>query len=1013
MAYTWAPWSRTDTPGLARRILPEAGRYLRLDLPLPRDATPKERREALDAVLGAVRAERLRFDAVPVDTALVQVRSPGEVMDGHATPLDVAALLCGACAGAGLLAVLAVAVRGAPVVLVGLTRGIGEWAAVPLFAEGVSRDEAAIRALSGAYAVVDPLDLLSGVPARRVTDPPECFPVERPDAPRGPAGSDPSTPQGPDGSAGRVGDRRGHPRGVPGWRVGDFRGARERTDGFPAGFELLFAVDVATEWCARGVEPLRLSGHDDIVVANGQAVSLTDPIPKPAVPLVRPLARPVRATFPRDRAFVGRTRELAVLRAALAPGAVVTLAGPPGSGRTAVLRELAHNASGEDFPDGVVCLDGSGDLLFDLFQVFYATDRPYRPSPHELAWYLAGLRALVLVDDAELPRAHQDRLLHDLPGLALVLATTVPDTGGIVVTLPPLGAHDAAELFAARLGRRLDDRENAAAAAAWRDVGGHPAALAAAAEHLRAGEPGSGPRHVATVFHRLPPPQRDVLALLAALEVPVAADHLSAALGTACHEALWALMERGLVDGGPLRFRATPYVCAALAPEINARVWHERMLGHLAVWIELNAGDRDRVLADQALLVRMAVWSDRAGYGERAVALLRAVEDSLVLSGRWETAGRVALIAGGAAIPALALAQLLEAGASAATGPASVSGVAGGTGLSDAASSAGPGMSGSSGGASSAASSGSAGGAGGGAAGGSLVTGKTLVACVTATTLATGGLTGTVQAQTSFKERSQVSGAVSAPRELSFGRVALGWNREKTITLTNVGPAPLTLSPKVASQDFSVVGGTCTTGAVRPGDPCTLRLRFQPARAGTRAASLYAGQAVVALSGKGLPTLATGQLTGTYRLAKVAYSCRIPEAPPEMCAAIKQEVQAELQREVASAPPIPIRQVVPCAGTKCAYRVDDPWWGTFTIHPYTLGGYVVLDSGLQADVQDQVDQMARNLGSNAQVQVTSVSARLVVRRGAPRIVVSAAMTALVSGRTLHSQESYTYDFTRQ
>lgn len=219
MAYTWAPWSRTDTQGLARRVLPEAGRYLGLGLPpVPRDASADDRRWALDAIVTAIAKERLRYDSVPVDTALVQVRAPAEILDGHATALDVAALLSGACLGAGLLAVLAVAERGDPVVLVGLTAGLGGWGSVDLFAEGVTRDEAALRSLcrGGDYAVVDPLTLLSGTAASRTPD----------------------------------------------------------ADAFPGGFRLLFAVDLATEWCGRRVEPLRVGGHEEIAVGGARLMSV-------------------------------------------------------------------------------------------------------------------------------------------------------------------------------------------------------------------------------------------------------------------------------------------------------------------------------------------------------------------------------------------------------------------------------------------------------------------------------------------------------------------------------------------------------------------------------------------------------------------------------------------------------------------------------------------------------------------------------------------------------------------
>lgn len=429
------------------------------------------------------------------------------------------------------------------------------------------------------------------------------------------------------------------------------------------------------------------------------------------------------------------------------------------------------------------------------------------------------------------------------------------------------------------------------------------------------------------------------------------------------------------------------------------------MFGHLAVWIELHGGDRDRVLADQALLIRMARWGHEAGYGERALLLLRAVEESLILAGRWESARRVSLVVGvsavAAAIPALALATSTSAGA------ASASGVSGGS-------------------AGAAGSAGTAGSAGGSGAAGALVTGKTIATCLTAATLATGGLSGAAQAADLYRERQEVSGALSIPREVAFGRVQLGWHRDRTITVANVGSSPNRVTPTMTSSIFSVAGGTCR-GTLRPGGTCTVTVRFQPDGGGSRTAVLLLGTASVALSGTGLPTLTSGELTGFFRVSKVAYSCRIAEAP-EVCSGLQQQVQPlvkQLEQE-AKAAVMPVRQVVPCAGNACAYRVDDAAWGSFTIHPYAQGGYTVLDSGLQADVQAQVDQSVQAFrdalagsGATVNVRVVQVTARLTVRgKGSGlRIVVSAWMTAQLSGPgvrpvTLNSVESYTYDFKR-
>src|SRR5688500_9778131 len=48
------------------------------------------------------------------------------------------------------------------------------------------------------------------------------------------------------------------------------------------------------------------------------------------------------------RPLVGRSRELALLREALAPGRIVTVLGPPGVGKTRLARELAEELAWPD-----------------------------------------------------------------------------------------------------------------------------------------------------------------------------------------------------------------------------------------------------------------------------------------------------------------------------------------------------------------------------------------------------------------------------------------------------------------------------------------------------------------------------------------------------------------------------------------------------------------------------------------------------------------------------------------
>ncbi|MFL5888572.1 MAG: choice-of-anchor D domain-containing protein, partial [Solirubrobacteraceae bacterium] len=98
---------------------------------------------------------------------------------------------------------------------------------------------------------------------------------------------------------------------------------------------------------------------------------------------------------------------------------------------------------------------------------------------------------------------------------------------------------------------------------------------------------------------------------------------------------------------------------------------------------------------------------------------------------------------------------------------------------------------------------------------------------------------------------------------LKFGRVRVGvTSPAQTVTLTNVGSAPMTISA-IAKEgtnpdDFVGLTETCTAlGTLGPGQSCSASVAFHPTATGTRAATLTMTDTAprnphhVALSGTG------------------------------------------------------------------------------------------------------------------------------------------------------------------
>ncbi|HEU5341074.1 choice-of-anchor D domain-containing protein [Edaphobacter sp.] len=100
------------------------------------------------------------------------------------------------------------------------------------------------------------------------------------------------------------------------------------------------------------------------------------------------------------------------------------------------------------------------------------------------------------------------------------------------------------------------------------------------------------------------------------------------------------------------------------------------------------------------------------------------------------------------------------------------------------------------------------------------------------------------------------------PTSLTFTAQAVATaSAAQTITVTNTGNAPLTVSSITASGDFNETD-TCTAAIVAPSSTCSIQVRFLPTATGSRTGTLTVygnvagGQATVALTGTGTPAAA-------------------------------------------------------------------------------------------------------------------------------------------------------------
>ncbi|KDN83572.1 hypothetical protein KCH_50540 [Kitasatospora cheerisanensis KCTC 2395] len=196
---------------------------------------------------------------------------------------------------------------------------------------------------------------------------------------------------------------------------------------------------------------------------------------------------------PGDLPLLDREGDLAAVLGQLREGRSVRLVGQAGSGRSALLAAVAE-AAGELAPDGVVRLSGyrrtAADLLQDLFAAtHHAPD--FRPDREQLAELLAGVAAVVVIDDVEPSGDELEDLLALAPECAFLLATAddgLPSPAGsrlrdhLVAGL----SRPACLTLAARLaGRQLDEAERAWAVDLWFESEGLPLRFVRAAALLR------------------------------------------------------------------------------------------------------------------------------------------------------------------------------------------------------------------------------------------------------------------------------------------------------------------------------------------------------------------------------------------------------------------------------------------------------------------------------------------------------------------------------------------------
>jgi hypothetical protein len=394
-------------------------------------------------------------------------------------------------------------------------------------------------------------------------------------------------------------------------------------------------------------------GNNILQIGNvyGGVVNVAMPKQKP-----RPQPRPTPVSL-RPRPFPGlldREAEVVAATTALQSATPVEFYGQAGLGKTALLRHLAHHPTADTFPAGVVYLSARRqpveDLLQSLFDAFYESDVPFKPTGAEVRHALRDKRALVILDDVALARDEIEILMDTAPACAFLLAA--PERclwgEGRAVGLRGLPPDEALALVERELGRPLTSQEQAAAQALCTALDCHPlrilqAAALAREEGLTLAEiarrvqtPSPDEALTTQILAPLPEPEQRVLAALAALGgAPLHAEHLSVLAGLPdVTPVLQTLQNRGLVQAHSPRYSLTGALDQTLQRAWDLTPLMEQALAHFTAWAE-EQQTPDRLLEEADAVLTTLEWAVEAERWKDVLRLGQAVEGALALGGRW------------------------------------------------------------------------------------------------------------------------------------------------------------------------------------------------------------------------------------------------------------------------------------------------------------------------------------------------------------------------------------------
>ena len=284
-----------------------------------------------------------------------------------------------------------------------------------------------------------------------------------------------------------------------------------------------------------------------------------------------------------------------------------------GAGATTLLLRLATGAREAGFTDGAVLLTDvrgpAADVAQRLTALLDAGERPRYYTEPERSRAFGGVRALILLDRAELTAADEEQLVHWFALSRFVIVDSTIRAAVPTIALGPLAAADAIAVLESGYGRSIDPDDRSIALDLCTPIGPFPGPtrlLGLALRELHRSlislrlQFDSGNDVIREFIRQLPQAEQRTLAILALTRMPLRPDQLAMIAGHDVHASLDRLAKDGLVRRGAADLYELPSFAAGLiAPAVDADALFGRLIEVAGRTIDprLPPGVLDRQLA--------------------------------------------------------------------------------------------------------------------------------------------------------------------------------------------------------------------------------------------------------------------------------------------------------------------------------------------------------------------------------------------------------------------------------